>query len=221
MNKKYNHRYPLICFDLDGTLVDDTVYIWTTLHETLKTDGKLRKKAYDDYFAGRISYREWFEHDLFLFKKVGADRSRLLQIIETLRPMTGALQLLKELREEGYKLAVISGSLDLVVKQLFETKAFDHIFINEVQFDKRGQIVGGIPTRYDLDGKADGLRELARLENLSMDQTAFVGDNENDIWIAKAAGKGIAFNCKSDSLREVCDVEVLGKDLRAIREHLD
>ena len=73
-----------------------------------------------------------------------------------------------------------------------------------------------MPTPYDLDGKADGLRALARQENLTPEQTAFIGDNDNDIWIAKAAGLAIAFNCKSDALRSICHAEVTVKDLRAL-----
>ena len=31
-------QYRLVCFDLDGTLVDNTIFIWQTLHEYFQTD---------------------------------------------------------------------------------------------------------------------------------------------------------------------------------------
>ncbi len=37
-------KYKLVCFDLDGTIVDDTVFIWQTLHEHFKTDKKKENK---------------------------------------------------------------------------------------------------------------------------------------------------------------------------------
>ena len=210
-------EYPLVCFDLDGTLVDDTIYIWKTLHEMFDTDPEARRDAYHGYFSGRISYREWFEHDIKLLKAAGADRARIVEIIDSLRPMAGAHELLFSLKDAGHKLAVISGSLDIVVSHLFDESLFDHVLVNRLHFNVDGEISGGDHTPYDLDGKAEGLRALAKIEGLSTSRTVFIGDNENDIWVAKAAGLSIAFNCKSDALREVCDVEIREKNLMALR----
>lgn len=208
--------YPLVCFDVDGTLVDDTVYIWKTLHETFQTDPLAREKAYRDYFAGCISYKEWFDHDIRLLKERGATRSRIDRVLDALVPMKGAPELLFELKSRGHKLAVISGSLDIVINHFFDVSLFDHILVNRLFFDEAGQIIGGAHTPYDMEGKADGLRSLATKERISLTQTVYIGDNENDIWVAKVAGLSIAFNCKSDALRSICDREVTVKDLRAL-----
>lgn len=214
-------RFPLVCFDLDGTLVDDTIFIWKTLHERLGTDPVVRRQAREDYFAGRISYRRWFEVDLELLSAVGATEQRIRAVLDELRPMTGAHETLAELRRRGHKLAIISGSLDIVVHHLFGDLELDHLLINTIEFDTRGRIAGGEPTPYDLEGKADGLVEVCRREGLSTEQAAFVGDNSNDLWIARAAGLAIAFNCKSDELRRVCAAEVAGSDLRPVLELID
>ncbi len=214
-------KYPLICFDLDGTLVDDTIYIWKTLHESFNTDPMRRKKAHDDYFKGAISYSEWFAHDLTLLTEAGAGRSRIEAILSRLRPMRGAVETISALKARGHIVAVISGSLDIVVHRLFGADRFDHILINRIFFDEFGRINGGEPTAYDLQGKADGLRRLAALEGLTMDRTVFVGDNENDIWIAGVAGLAVAFNCKSDALRRVCRHEIKSKNLLDLLPLLD
>jgi phosphoserine phosphatase len=214
-------RYPLVCFDLDGTLVNDTVFIWQTLHESFSTDKTARKKAQSEYFSGQISYGQWFDHDLCLLAEAGATEDRIHGVLSTLKPMTGANDLLADLKERGHILAIVSGSLDIVVDCLFDKELFDHMLINRIRFDERGRIAGGEPTPYDLAGKADGLKELARREGIPMSSTVFVGDNDNDIWIAKAAGLSIAFNCKSDELRKVCHVEVVSQDLRDLIEIID
>jgi phosphoserine phosphatase len=206
-------RYPLVCFDLDGTLVDDTIYIWKTLHETFDTNLSKRQKAYEDFFSGRISYRQWFEHDLTLLSEAGADLGRIQEVLGALRPMQGAIEVISALKQRGHIIAIISGSLDIVVESLFGPSLFDHVLINRIFFDDTGGIAGGEPTPYDLEGKAEGLMHLASLEGLSSKQTVFIGDNENDIWIAEVAGMSVAFNCKSDKLRRICHKEIRTKNL--------
>lgn len=211
-----NLKYPLVCFDLDGTLVDDTIYIWKTLHEAFQTDVARRRQAYEDYFAKRITYPQWFENDLDLLREAGATRESILRTLNGLQPMKGATELLTTLKARGHIICVVSGSLDVVIEHLFDIELFDHIFLNHIHFDEHGAINGGQPTPYDLEGKAEGLQELARLEGIPIEQTAFVGDNQNDLWIAEAAGLAIAFNCKSEQLRKVCQIEVTQKDLREL-----
>jgi phosphoserine phosphatase len=209
-------RYPLVCFDLDGTLVDDTVFIWQTLHERFGTDRAARRRARDDFFAGRIAYARWFETDLELLDRAGATKPAILLVLDDLRQMAGARETLAELRRRGHRLAVISGSLDIVLERVFPDLCFDHVLINRIRFNADGRIEGGTPTSYDLEHKAAGLRELCRREGIGTDRTAFVGDNVNDLWIAREAGLSIAFNCKSGELRRACGAEVREKDLRGI-----
>ncbi|MDD5306868.1 MAG: HAD-IB family phosphatase [Deltaproteobacteria bacterium] len=213
-------RYPLVCFDLDGTLVDDTIYIWKTLHEGFATDPDARKRAHDDFASGRITYERWFAHDLALLAAAGATKPRIETLLDKLRPMRGAREVLASLRAAGHKIAIISGSLDIVIDRLFPDFAFDHVLVNRIRFARGGRIAGGEHTPYDLERKADGLKELCRREGLSAAQAAFVGDNVNDVWVARAAGLAIAFNCKSEELRKTCAVEVKGRDLRAVLRHL-
>jgi phosphoserine phosphatase len=208
--------YPLVCFDVDGTLVDDTVFIWQTLHDHFATDPAARRRAHDDFFAGRITYADWFGWDLRLLSAAGATRSRIREVLEMLRPMEGAREALLDLHGRGHTLAIVSGSLDIVVAHLFSDIPFKHVLLNHLEFGDDGRIAGGTPTPYDLEGKADGLRELCRREGIAPARAAFVGDNVNDLWIAKAAGLSIAFNCKSDELRAACHLEVPGRDLRAV-----
>ena len=56
--------YKLVCFDLDGTIVDETVYIWETLHEYFQTDEAKRRTKTADFHSGKISYSEWAEWEV-------------------------------------------------------------------------------------------------------------------------------------------------------------
>lgn len=206
----------LIAFDLDGTLVDDTIYVWKTLHEHFGTDSRRRHAARRDYFSGRISYEEWFRTDLELLAEKGANRDSILRCFDGLSLAPGAMDVLGELRKRGFVLGLISGSLDVLLDKFFPADTFDHVMINCMEFDEAGRIVSGKHTPYDLEGKARGLAELARREGLELSQCAFVGDNVNDLQVMEAAGFSVCVHPKHPDMERVADVVVKGRDLRPL-----
>ena len=212
--------FDVVVFDLDGTLIQGTIFIWQTLHDTFGTDRERRQRAKDDFFAGRITYEQWFDHDLVLLREVDATRERMVASLDAIHPTPGARRTLAQLTEAGCKLAILSGSLDIVLEHFFAGVAFAEVLINRIHFDERGRIAGGVHTPYDIDHKGDGLHEIARRQGASMDRVAFIGDNFNDVSAAREAGRAIAFNPRSDELSDQADVVIQEPDLQAILPHL-
>ncbi len=208
----------LIAFDLDGTLVDDTIYVWKTLHEHFGSDPKRRFDARRDYMSGRISYEEWFRTDLELLSERGATRDAILGCFDGLKPAPGALKVLGELKKRGFVIGLISGSLDILLERFFPAHVFDYIMINRMEFDEAGHISGGQHTPYDLEGKASGLEELAKREGLQLSQCAFVGDNINDLHVMKAAGLSVCVHPKHPDVERVADIVLRGDDLSPLLE---
>jgi phosphoserine phosphatase len=214
-------KYKLVCFDLDGTLVDGTIFVWQTLHDYFQTDKVRRREAFEKAIRNEITYEEWFNCDLELLGERGATRDGVLAAIAPMRLVPGAQETLTALKHRGLSLAVISGSLQIVLDSLSLDHYFAHVLINRILFDDRGRIVGGIPTKFDMARKAQGLEMIAAKESIPLESTVFVGDNYNDVAAMRAAGLGIAFNCKSEELARVADVVVPGKDLREILKYID
>ncbi len=71
-----------------------------------------------------------------------------------------------------------------------------------------------------MDGKAIALKKIAERENLKLSECVFIGDHNNDVKIAQEAGLAIAFNCKSDELRDTADVCIEKKDLREVLRYI-
>jgi HAD superfamily phosphoserine phosphatase-like hydrolase len=217
-------RYRLACFDLDGTLVDDTIFIWQTLHDHFGSDATRRSQAREDFFEGRISYDAWLSHDMELLIERGANHDRLREAVGRLQPMEGAHEVLATLSAQGVRLAVLSGSLDVVLERHFPATPFAHVFLNRLRFAPDGAIAAWEATPYDLARKADGLLEMARREGLPLQRIAFVGDHENDLEVVRLlkaqGGMAVAFNCKSPALAREASVVVPGRDLRAVLPHL-
>jgi HAD superfamily phosphoserine phosphatase-like hydrolase len=209
-------RYPLVCFDLDGTLATGMDFVWSTLHRRFRSDGPARAAAREAFHAGRLPYADWFHHDVRLLRVAGATRDAMVELFSTIPLVSGARETLAALRAAGARVAVLSGSVDLLLETVLPGEPFDHVLINRFDFDGEGVVCGGTPTEYDVDRKADGVRELCRREGIGPDACAFVGDHENDVSAARTAGFSIAFDCKSPALAAAASVVVPGGDLRAI-----
>lgn len=208
--------FRLICFDLDGTLAEGTTFVWQTLHDHFGTDRARRKALHEAYFAGRLSYEDWFLGDIEMLVAAGADQASIMEAIAAIRPMPGAHEVIETLKSRGLHVVVISGSLNVVLDKLFPDQPFCAVLINRIGFDANGALSEWSATEYDVERKAAGLELLAEQFGVPLTETVFVGDNYNDLSIAQLAGLSIAFNCKSDELAAIADHVVDVPDLRAI-----
>lgn len=215
-------KYKLVCFDVDGTLIDNLKFSWQIFHDYFDVDKARREKAKRSFFNGEISYLEWAQHDINLWKEKGAKKEEFFKAISTLKLMDGALETLNELKKQGLKLAIISGSLSVILEKFIPDykDIFDDIFLSWINFDKNGFISEIKVTEFDMDKKADALNQIAEKGNISLKECVFVGDYLNDIKIVQEAGLGIAFNCKEEKLRKVADVVIDKKDLRKILKYI-
>jgi len=215
-------KYRLVCFDVDGTLVDNVVYSWDIFHDHFKVDMKRRENARKQFFEGKISYEEWALHDISLWREKGAKKTDFVDAIRHLKLMEGATETIRELRKRNLKLAIISGSVDIILDSLMPdyTKYFDDVFLNRLVFDKNGRIADIKITPFDIYGKAEAMKIVAKRENLRLDECVFIGDHRNDIPVMKECGLSIAFDPKDDELRKIADVVIEKKDLREVLRHI-
>ncbi len=211
-------KYKLVCFDVDGTLVDNVTFSWQVFHDYFQTDKHRREDAKSKFFTGKISYLQWAEHDMNLWREKNAKKQDFFKALGHLRLMEGAIETLSELKKNKLKLAIISGSLNVVLEKFIPNydEFFDDVFLSRIHFDKNGQICGIEATEFDMDAKALALKKIADRENISLKECVFVGDYLNDKKIIQEAGLGIAFNCKYDELRKIADAVIDKKDLREI-----
>ncbi len=215
-------KYKLVCFDLDGTLADGVEFSWQLLHDFFETPAEARAEAKDKYFAKEISYEDWAKHDIELWKKHGATKQAIQLALKNLTLMHGAMDVLVELKNKGYKLALISGSLNVFLEYVLPTykQFFDYVFLNKIFFNEDGEIIDEEITNYDIENKADALKLISKKENIPLSQCVFIGDHYNDLGIIQEAGLGIAFNCKSEELAKVADIVIEKKDLREVLKYV-
>jgi len=215
-------KYKLVCFDLDGTLIDNVKFSWQVFHDYFNIDKDRRDKAKNQFFNKEITYFEWATHDINLWKEKGAKKEDFLNALSDLKLMEGALDTLNELNKNNVKLAIISGSLSIILEKFIPNykDIFDDVFLSWINFDENGFISEIKPTKFDMEKKADALKQIVDGEGISLKECVFVGDFLNDMKIMQEAGLGIAFNCEHDELKKVADVVIDKKDLREVLKHI-
>jgi phosphoserine phosphatase len=208
----------LVCFDLDGTIIENIEYIWQVLHDYFKVDELQRENARNSFFSGKLSYEDWAHHDIGLWVAKGATKKEMMKAIGHIQLVAGTRETLITLKKRGMKLAVVSGSLDIALEKVLPEydKLFDYVFLTRLIFEKNGKLKRAIPTKFDYEHKATALKVIAKKEKISLDETMFVGDHDNDVEIAKTAGFSVAFNSKSEKLNKVANIIINKKDLREI-----
>ncbi len=102
----------IICFDVNGTLVDQNSWDIFTFSEKIK---KKLKDIFDDYYNNKISLRDFWDQVVLVFKSTGNAN------IEYIRNHSDDVNVLKEgaedlinyLKEKGHKIYLISCSIDI------------------------------------------------------------------------------------------------------------
>ncbi len=215
-------RFDLVAFDVDGTLVHhpEGKTVWEVLNRRFTGSDDQNSLRWDLYREGKLSYAEWVALDIASWRDAGATRDAILGSLDGLTLVQGARETLRELSSRGTRLAVISGTLDVMLDALFPDHPFDEVYTNRIAFDDDGRISHWHATPFDMDGKGIALRAIALREQIPLARCAFVGDHANDVAAARQAGFSVAFNPKSVELEDAASAVVRSKDLRDILPHL-
>ncbi len=197
----------LIVFDMDSTLVDAEI-----IDELAKEAGveKEVKELTERAMKGEIGFKEALEERVRLLK--GLPVEVLERIYSKVKLTNGAKELIKSLKEAGYKVAVVSGGFSYFTNKLKEELGLDYAFGNELEIEN-GKLTGRIKGRIiDAEEKARIVEEIARKEGIRLEDVVAIGDGANDKLMIERAGLGIAFNAK-EALKEVADGSISKENL--------
>jgi phosphoserine phosphatase len=104
------------------------------------------------------------------------------------------LEIIKTLKNDGYAIAIISGSFDMAVKQVAKRAGIEHAFgCASIVFDENDMLQDVVTHGDESSAKLALLTELAQSLGVPLSQCACIGDGENDIAMFEATGCGITF----------------------------
>jgi len=181
----------LFAFDMDSTLIQAEV-----IDELARMAGvgDQAVKITEAAMSGELDFKESFTRRVGLLR--GLPEHRILELLDTIPLVEGADRLIGTLKLLGYKTAILSGGFTFYARHLQSRLGIDYVYANELDIVD-GAVSGQIKTEI-VDGakKAELLRQIARQENISLEQVVAVGDGANDLPMLGIAGMGIAFRAK-------------------------
>ena len=161
---------------------------------------------------GEMDFKTAIQERVKLLEGVSVDEIK--KICDEIPLMDGAEETIKTLKDKGYKLAIISGSFDIIADSIKEQLGMDFAFSNTL-INEDGKLTGEVTGPLVEGNKADVLKDLVEEEGISLEECAAIGDGANDISMIEAVSLGIAFNAKP-ALKEIAKENVEGKDLSKI-----
>lgn len=200
----------LVIFDMDGVLVDIDSS-WHHVHHKLNVDST---KNLQKYLAAEIDYSEFMRRDIRLWGRCHIDDIR--NMFSNVPLMNGAKATAQELKNRGYKLAILSAGISLLAERVQKELEIDYVFANKLSIDKDGYLTGEGEAMVDLLSKEISLIKLIEYAGVNANQCVALGDSEFDVPMFKCVGLSIAFNSSDDSTKKAADKIVEIKDLRAI-----
>lgn len=206
----FRTRKRLVVFDMDSTIVDGEV-----IDELARAAGV--EPAVADITAramnGELDFAQALHARVAMLK--GLTVEDLDRVAGSLRLNPGTEDLVRTLKEMGFRVALVSGGFTHFTDHLKREMGFDYTFANQLTI-KDGVLTGEVEGDIiDRERKGVILQELADKEGLRLDEVVAVGDGANDQIMIQNAGLGIAFNAK-EILKKAADGSVSRENLKGI-----
>jgi len=199
----------LIVFDMDG-IIFKSFNFWLELH-----------KAYDTYEEGlelttrylTTDYQKLVDEVIGRLWK-GKPAKIYFDLIKKAEYVKGAKETLKELKNKGYKLGIVSSGPSGLAERVKKECKIDYYFTNNL-FLKNGKVAGSKDIKHWIirqGSKKDPLKEICKLSNTKIKDSIVVVHEDNDIEMAQEAGFVIGFN-PSKEIIKYCNVIVKSENL--------
>ena len=174
-----------VIFDMDGTVLNTLDDLTDAVNYTLAKHGlPIRdREDYRRFFGNGIGYAlkcaapEGISDELFAKMIEDFKDYYNMHCLDRTAPYEGILDLMKELHEKGYKMAIVSNKIDSAVKELNER--FFSMYVSVAIGEKPG-----IRRKPAADTVFAALKELGSTQA----EAVYIGDSEVDIQTARNAG---------------------------------
>lgn len=204
----------LAVFDFDSTLMDGETLEFFAREIGI---GEKVKAITDRAMRGELDFFESLTERVSYLKGLPVDK--INEICTHLPLMNGAEEVVKGLKNKGYKVVCFSGGFKNATVPFCEKLGIDAEFSN-ILHSKDGLLTGFVGGEMMFnDSKGQMLLRLQKLLDVSQENTLAVGDGANDLSMFKYAGKRAAF-CAKPILKEHANIIIEEKNLELILQYV-
>ena len=193
----------IICADLEGVFVPE---IW--IHVAKKTgidELKLTTRDIKDY-------DQLMRYRLEILDKHNLKLQDIQEVINTLQPLPGALDFIREIRKLT-RFAIVSDTFVEFAQPLMDKLENPFLLCHSLETDSTGRI-----TNYLLRQSDPKRKTVEAFKSLKYNVVAF-GDSYNDVTMLQAADRGILF-CPPDNVKADFPQYPVVTDLASLKQEL-
>ncbi len=188
----------VVVFDFDGTLTkqNTNLNVWEELWLKAGYTVNDCAKYTTQFKRGVISHQQWCDVTLKYFQKGKLTKNKVLEVARKFTLLDDVPWTLKHLKEKGISLHVLSGSIDVVIREVLgvHENLFSTIKSNSMRYKDSGDIDTIIGTKYDFEGKALYLKELAKLHDVHPYEILYIGNSMNDRFAYLSGARTLCIN---------------------------
>ena len=203
--KEHNYAKPtgktqVVVFDFDGTLTSGKTNrtTWEGLWTSLDYDVKMCQDLHMCYDRNEITHAEWCKLTEEKFRERNLHRKTVENLASKIKLMQGTEETFQELQKRDIKIYIVSGSILLVIRSVIGDlyKYVDGIKANQFRFNQGGFLTEIVGTKYDFEGKAAFITEIALELNVSPKDILFIGNSVNDRFAHISGARTLCINPK-------------------------
>jgi phosphoserine phosphatase len=203
-------RWPVVCFDLDGTLLPETSVSMLTA-EWLGRGGaldELERRSREGAISSAVVAQEsasWF---------AGRTVSEVDALLERAPWIAGIAETVSRLRAAGVHVALATVTWRFAAEVVARRFGFEAWCGTEMALVD-GRLSGAVSADCEAEDKAVFVQELCASRGLPASAAAMVCDSRNDLPAFRVAGFSVALNA-DDTAREAATVTLDTSDLRDV-----
>ena len=201
-------KIKFVIFDMDGTLLRPRS-CWAYIHEHFGTDNSEMLRLYIEH---KITDQEFVKSDINLWQDNSnekIDEKYINSILNEIKPIKGAEELVTGLHAEGIETAILSGGIQFLADKWAKKWKMKKALANELIDGEDGNMI----VKINASGHAKGpaMDKLLQEMNLSNEEVAAVGDTVVDLPMFERAGLSIAVNTDKEAVFGKTDYHHNGK----------
>lgn len=191
----------VVVFDFDGTLTENCSVAkttWESIWIELGYDVDCCRTLHKKFDNHEISHEQWCKQTAEKFIAKAMHRKTLDNIANNLTLISDCKETFQRLRASNIKIYIVSGSILYIIQEVLGDciQYVDAIKANDLLFSNDGLLIDIIGTRYDFEGKAHYIQEIASTLKISTSDILFVGNSFNDRYVHMTGATTLCINPK-------------------------